>query len=362
MSILKRTLAPLLALALLLSLFACSRAAVLKPNPPLVLGDKYLNELDYEQALLQFDEAIQIDPKNPRGYLGKADALLHLDRQDEAAAALGAGAKATRAETREALSAARAAAETSPVDGYVGLAEAYEKLSLRNIALALLRRVCEELPEESRLKAALERLLTAPEPTGAPAKTKAGKGTTEAPKKKWLLEREDSYNADGSLISYYTFQYDENGNRTRYECYYSSGLSFYETIQYDANGKQARYDQYFSDGSHSYGTYQYDANGNQARSDFYSSDGSHTYRTYQYDANGNQTRSDFYSSDGSLDFYYTYQYDADGKQTGSDTYYSDGRHSYTTYQYDANGNCIRRDRYDADGKLTGYFLCTYTES
>jgi len=141
---------------LLLALIACGAPAAI-PNPPLVLGEKYLTDLDYEQALLQFDQAIVIEPKNPRGYLGKADALLHLDRQADAASALGDGAKQCRAQ-RAALNEAKAAVAKSLVDGYIGLSTAYEKLGWREIALALLKRVCEELPEESRLKEALEGL------------------------------------------------------------------------------------------------------------------------------------------------------------------------------------------------------------
>jgi len=148
-----------LTMVLLLSLFACGVPTPI-PNPPLVLGENYLSELDYEQALLQFDQAIEIEPKNPRGYLGKADALLHLDRQAEAASALATGAKATRGDTRAALKAARAKIEKSPIDGYIGLSACYERLGWREIALLLLRRVCEEMPEETRLRETLEGLMS----------------------------------------------------------------------------------------------------------------------------------------------------------------------------------------------------------
>lgn len=44
-------------------------ACVQKPvavNAPLILGEKYLLDLDYEQALLSFEQALKIEPKNPR--------------------------------------------------------------------------------------------------------------------------------------------------------------------------------------------------------------------------------------------------------------------------------------------------------
>ena len=162
----KKLSAFLLTAMLLLALFACGTSVAI-PNPPLILGEKYLSDLDYEQALLQFDQAITIEPKNPRGYLGKADALLHLDRQDEAAQLLGAGVKATSGEDRSALTATQTEITKSTIDGYIGIASAYEKLGWREIAIALLKRVCEELPDDSRLKAALERLISTPETTHA---------------------------------------------------------------------------------------------------------------------------------------------------------------------------------------------------
>jgi len=153
----KKPLSLAMVAALLLALFACSTLVPI-PSPPLVLGEKYLADLDYEQALLQFDQAISIEPKNPRGYLGKADALLHLNRKEDAASALTDGAKATWGNTRTALKAAQTEVEKTAVDGYIGLSWAYGKLGWREIAIALLQRVCEELPEESRLREALERL------------------------------------------------------------------------------------------------------------------------------------------------------------------------------------------------------------
>ena len=163
----KKHFSLLMASVLLLSLFACGAPATI-PNPPLVLGEKYLTDLDYEQALLQFDQAIEIEPKNPRGYLGKADALLHLNRQSDAVSTLADGAKAVRGETRTALKAAQAEAAKSAVDGYMGIAACYEKLGWKEIALALLKRVCEEMPEESRLREALEALMGVSNSTDAP--------------------------------------------------------------------------------------------------------------------------------------------------------------------------------------------------
>jgi len=48
------------------------------------LGEKYLLEHDYEQALVQFMEIIEVEPMNPRGYTGAADAYMGLGRTGDA--------------------------------------------------------------------------------------------------------------------------------------------------------------------------------------------------------------------------------------------------------------------------------------
>jgi len=150
----KKLLSLALSASLLLALSACGTPAPI-PNPSLVLGEKYLADLDYEQALLQFDQAIEIDPKNPRGHLGKADALLHLDRQDDAAATLADGAKVVPKDQRGALQNAQAGVETSSEDGYIGIAAAYEALSFVDVALSMLQRVTQEFPTTQRILQAL---------------------------------------------------------------------------------------------------------------------------------------------------------------------------------------------------------------
>jgi tetratricopeptide (TPR) repeat protein len=50
----------------------------------LSLGEKYLLELDYEQALVQFLKVIELDPMNPRGYTGAAEAYIGLGEQEKA--------------------------------------------------------------------------------------------------------------------------------------------------------------------------------------------------------------------------------------------------------------------------------------
>ncbi|WP_312832224.1 tetratricopeptide repeat protein [Sedimentibacter saalensis] len=54
----------------------------------LSLGQKYLNELNYENAIIAFQKIIEVDPKNVPAYLGLADAYEKTDRNEEAIGAL----------------------------------------------------------------------------------------------------------------------------------------------------------------------------------------------------------------------------------------------------------------------------------
>jgi len=59
------------------------------------LGQKYLEEMDYEQAKIAFEEAIAIDPKCAEAYLGDADANLGMNRYQDAFDILKQGLDAT---------------------------------------------------------------------------------------------------------------------------------------------------------------------------------------------------------------------------------------------------------------------------
>ena len=69
----KRTVTFLLALILTLSLAACGEKAPTWQER-YDLGQKYLTEGNYEEAILAFTAAIEIDPKRPEAYLSLADA------------------------------------------------------------------------------------------------------------------------------------------------------------------------------------------------------------------------------------------------------------------------------------------------
>lgn len=62
------------------------------------LGQKYLNEMKYEQAILIFDEVIEIDPKCLDAYMGKANAYMALEDVENAVSTMQTAVKTAKDE------------------------------------------------------------------------------------------------------------------------------------------------------------------------------------------------------------------------------------------------------------------------
>lgn len=65
----------------------------------LELANKYLLEMKYEQAVVEFDKAIEIDPMSVEAYLGKAEACVGLDDIDMAIETLETGLERSQGNT-----------------------------------------------------------------------------------------------------------------------------------------------------------------------------------------------------------------------------------------------------------------------
>lgn len=73
----------LLVLAALAVLTACGSKAATAADK-IELGQKYLIELNYTEAIASFTEAIKLDPNNIQAYMGRAEAYLALGEYDKA--------------------------------------------------------------------------------------------------------------------------------------------------------------------------------------------------------------------------------------------------------------------------------------
>ena len=116
------------------------------PEPELIdIGEKYLHESNYEQAIEQFIKVIEQEPMNLRAYLGGTDAYLHLGKKQNAVDCLKSGIDATGNKN---LQLVLAGVEKSEIEGYIVLAEAFKTESWHDKAVELLRRVYDETENE----------------------------------------------------------------------------------------------------------------------------------------------------------------------------------------------------------------------
>ncbi len=80
------------------SFFAMGGADRIRLNQSLSLANRYLEELDYEQAIAYFEEAIEIDPKSDEAYLGLTEAYAARGDYESAIEALEEGIEQTGSE------------------------------------------------------------------------------------------------------------------------------------------------------------------------------------------------------------------------------------------------------------------------
>ncbi len=98
----KKVISAILAALLLLSLIACGAKDPWQEQYD--LGMRYLNEGNYQEAVIAFEAAIEIDAKRPEAYLGAADAYVGLGDYASARSILEDGLTNTEApEIREKL-------------------------------------------------------------------------------------------------------------------------------------------------------------------------------------------------------------------------------------------------------------------
>ncbi len=88
----KKLFSIILVVALTLTLFtSCAEPAEALTTIYLNLGEKYLTDLNYEEAIVYFNKVIEVEPKNARAYLGSAEAYVAMGDIDSAIAILEQG-------------------------------------------------------------------------------------------------------------------------------------------------------------------------------------------------------------------------------------------------------------------------------
>ena len=144
----------LLCFAVICTFFVACGVKPTLANAPLSLGEKYLLDLDYDQAIAQLEEAIKIEPKNPRIQLLILYVYVHEDYpQEEIDGRLPKDYPFTppAGDPNETPNAKK-------ISWLLAIIEALQKLNIRDLALELLKRLAEEFPLEQRVGIALHTL------------------------------------------------------------------------------------------------------------------------------------------------------------------------------------------------------------
>lgn len=325
----KRTLLCILSMALLLSACGNHADSQNKPDTPTWqeqydLGVRYLSEGNYEEAIIAFTAAIEIDPKQALAYIGRGGAYVQSGET-----------KKNLAVAQEDYEMAIKLDETN-VDAYLGLADVHIRLGSFDVAEEILQRALEKTGGNQTILNKLDEFSseTITDSLGRPRKTI------------WR-------NPDGTISSFSIItQYNSDGNAARVDYYNADAqLTDYEIDTYTAEGY--REDRYNADGTLMFSAVQTELKDD---SEFYS-------RVEDYDANGKLTsyslygreKTQHFQPDGTMSGYEVYKYNENGQMTEWLRYNQNGElWEYYVTEYDADGNRSMYTHYDADGTVLNY--------
>ena len=325
----------------------------------LSLGEKYLLELNYEQALVQFLKVIEIEPMNPRAiagavgsYVGRGTAVVLGGENEENLA--------------KALADFEAALELDDKDegAWLALIDVYIRRGDYEKALELAKEACEKNNSEA-LQAKLAELESGNvndlQGQTRRISTYGGDGSLQYYwDYSYAANRQSSvtsYDSNNAKTGYVEYQYDNDGNQT-VGSYYNTETGEMCKVEdmYNQSGQNISSIWYENDGTiNTSVSLFYDDEGNQAERQWYDAAGKLTQRnTYDFDDEGREIRENCYDKDGKLTSYYASEYDGKGYLSRYSEYDGDGElQSYDIYTYDDNGKRTGREIYNADGTLHG---------
>jgi len=257
------------------------------------LGIRYLEDGNYEEAIIAFEAAIQIEAMKPEAYLALANVYIAQNKFDEAREILVKGYELTNDQS---LKDKIDEIDSGNIYDYWGQPH---KSSFFDENGALLSYYISEYSGKTEV------------------------GVT-------------AYNAQGDQTDYWDdFRYDSHGNCTRYFIF---GIDTGKIIGHDDSEYNEK-DQCI-----------------RMQSFFYNDEGSElrTVWEFKYDQNGNEVESYHYDSDGEFILRDESTYDNNGRLLRVTSYDSDGvMTDYTEYIYDDAGKCIGNISYDSDGNEIG---------
>mgnify|MGYP006065127875 FL=1 len=309
---------------------ACGKSALEKWQEQYDLGQQYLLEENYEEAIVAFTAAIESDPKQADAYLGRGDAyILSGETEENLMQAL--------ADYRQVLE-----MDEANASAYLGVADVYIRQGEYEAALEVLNEGLEKIRENDEIVAKIEEI-------------KSGNITDSSGN----TRRMSSYDSSGVLRWYHEYTYDASGKQISATSYDSSGnQTGHVDIQYDKNGRRIVDFIIYTDviGEVTKCVREYNESGQLIRNEYYDPQGIlYVWHIIQYDSNGRCVRSESYNAEGTLTGVDEYEYDTERMITRKNTYNGAGSLLwFHISEYDSYGKLIRDSNYFPDGQLNGY--------
>ena len=325
----KRLTSLILVLVLLIS--GCGQSLADQWQEQYDLGVRYLSEGNYEEAILAFTAAIEIDPNRAEAYVGRGDAYVASGETEENLAA-------AQADYEKAIE-----LDETYAEAWLGLADVYIRQGDYDRALEILQEALESTGNNQAI-------------ADKAAEMESGEDRDSS----GTLRRSRSYR-NGLLHS--CAYYDADGNLTYSEVYNEDGtINNYSTFEYSSDGRE-RTEYTYEDGVLIWFIVDfYGENGQIEREDIYDVDNGdinqiryHCYDIYEYDNAGQRIRGTRYEDDGRMRYYYLYEYNEAGLLTQLTQFNANGStEQRSVYEYDAEGNTTKQTIYFSDGTVDVY--------
>lgn len=324
-------------LAILAGITACGNNADTQSEPNALtwqeqydLGIRYLSEGNYEEAIIAFTAAIEIDPKQALAYVGRGDAYV------------------TSGETKENLAAAQADYEKAieldetNAEAYLGLADVYIRQGNYDKALQVLKNA---LSKTKNNQSILDKI----------AEIESGNIVDSAGK----IRRLSTFDDNGNLIWYHTYDYDEYGQESAIDAFDGSGILLGHI---DVTQDTGMWGYSYDTGEMTQGIYEYDEKGRMSKVTLSEPGGPPTsYVVCEYGTGGDYRQSQ-YNIDGALTGYTDYDYE-NGNMVEYRSYDTEGELYYRGVRnYDSDGNLVKQSSFNGGGELIGSIAYAYDET
>lgn len=211
----KRIVNFLLVLTILAGITACSGPVGTQSEPQgptwqeqYELGVRYLSEGNYEEAIIAFTAAIEIDPKRAEAYVGRGDAYV-------ASGDTEANLAAAQADYEMAIE-----LDETNVEAYLGLADIYIRRGDYEKALEILQMGLNKTEQNQDIADKI-------------AEIESGNNTDSS----GHIRQRSTYDVNGELVWYHRFTYDEQGREASATSFDGSGAQTgHVDEKYDAQG------------------------------------------------------------------------------------------------------------------------------